>query len=69
MKAPYRVYNNKNGGQTFFEADGDGWFCTHGAWYGAPITVKGKPALEHSCGVSVYDSYQDLTTQEYKEMY
>jgi hypothetical protein len=31
--------------------------------------VKGKPALEHSCGVSVYDSYQDLTTQEYKEMY
>ena len=69
MKSPYRVYTNVSGNETFFEARDDGWFCTHGAWYGNHIEVDGKPALKHVYGIATYDAFEDLTDEQYEVRY
>lgn len=66
----YRVYERICGGKTFFEAEQSGTFyCTHGAWRGTPTEVDGKPALKHHFGTAVYDSFRDLTAEEYDTEY
>lgn len=61
----YRVYE-RGESLTYFEAERGGtFFCTHGAWRGTPTEVDGKPALDHNFGTAVYDSFRDLTPEEY----
>ena len=66
MSKEYRVYKMR-GHDTFFAEDGVGWLCTHGNWYGEHTEVDGQPALAHVHGVSVYDDYEDLTEEQYKD--
>lgn len=66
MTKPYRVYK-RGENRTFFQNEGDGLFCcTHGEWRGEHI----EPAsLKHARGEAVYDSYEDLTEEEYEEQF
>ena len=66
MTKPYRVYKSGED-RTFFKNEGGGiFYCTHGAWRGTHI----EPAtLKHAYGKAVYDSYEDLTEEEYKERF
>lgn len=62
----YRVYERVGGSKTFFSNIGNSSYeCTHGAWIGDHCTVEGKPALNHGRGEVVYDSFRDLTPEEY----
>lgn len=66
----YRVYEWVGGGKTFFSNNYDGSYeCTHGGWVGDTCEVDGQPALNHCYGVAVYDSFRDLTAEEYDTEY
>lgn len=68
MTKPYRVYRREGSDyNTFFLRDIDGTFvCTHGGWHGTHI----EPAtLKHVHGEAKYDSYEDLTKEEYQRLF
>ena len=65
----YRVYERTDS-LTFFSNNNDGSYeCTHGGWVGDVCEVEGKPALKHGYGEAVYDSFRDLTPEEYEKEY
>lgn len=61
----HRVYYTEDGYPTYFEKQGDVYWCTHGGWEAKPV----GSTLQFSYGDKLsYVRYRDLTKEEHNEL-
>lgn len=61
----HRVYYTEEGYPTFFEKQGDVYWCTHGNWEATPV---GNNLQFDDGDLLPYVKFKDLTKEEHNEM-